>query len=297
MKKLLIFSLLLLFARIGVAQNDYVKVVNAFIKAVQNSDKEAIASTVNFPFRMTAPVPYIQNKNEFIRRYNEVFPAGLVQKIIRSHASKHWGPVGSKGIMFLNGDVWIDVDGSLMAVNYKLPIVRNEKPVKKKSIIPNVNVSSEFLIKEGCAGKFKLSYDAPSLSPTKEYKVTKIKEVVSEEGYDCTYTYYFVNDYKEDLLKISAEKKEIIVLSGKYKTSKGICVGSTIEEFINVYPDYKIWYTYISDMCVIQTKTGNIQFILNKDDLKIDPPCNGEIDYLKKLDFEANSKIIRVRIF
>ena len=295
MKKILIVVLLSLVVNMLVAQDKaYEKTVNKFIHAVQKLDKEYIASTIHFPFRMNNPARSISNKKEFIRRFNEVFPPILVQKIIRSHASTHWGAVGSKGIMFLNGEVWLDIDGSLMAVNYKSKITKQARVVKKSKLI---NIPIKNLITNSSAGTFKLNSKITSLVPTDDYKIKKVEDIRSEEGENYTYITYVVNDYKEDLLEISEDASTITVVSNKFKTSKGIGVGSTIEEFIKAYPTYKIWYTYISDMCVIQTKTGKIQFILDNDDLKSDPPCNGEIDYLKKSDFNKNSKIIKIRIF
>jgi hypothetical protein len=50
-----------------------------------------------------------------------VFDGTLVEKIKTSDVDKDWGAVGWRGIMLLNGEVWLDEEGKLTAVNYESP--------------------------------------------------------------------------------------------------------------------------------------------------------------------------------
>ena len=56
---------------------------------------------------------------EFIKRYNEVFDSDLIHKISSSSPKLDWSAVGWRGIMLFNGEVWLDYDGRLIAVNYQ----------------------------------------------------------------------------------------------------------------------------------------------------------------------------------
>jgi hypothetical protein len=119
-----------------------------------------------------------------------------------------------------------------------------------------------------------------------------------------------VLDKNEELLQIgfqydlkqnnyNSKINDFTIFNKKFKTAKNIGVGSTITEFTNYYPNYQIWYTYISNRFIIKPKDSEIQFILDNksyignQDLLYD---NDSVE-LKKEDFLSNTKIIKIRIF
>ena len=66
------------------------------------------------------------------------------------------------------------------------------------------------------------------------------------------------------------------------------------------YPDFSIWYTYISDWYIIDTKQlYHIQFFLNGDDFIKEgrPEFEGDMAVLKASEFKKGSKIKGIRIF
>jgi len=91
---------------------------------------------------------------------------------------------------------------------------------------------------------------------------------------------------------------EILVKNIKYKTPEGIAVQSTIYDFVTSYPNYVLWYTYISNMYVIQSKNNKIQFLLDskgytgKKDL-----TQSDMVELTKDDFLTDTKITAIRIY
>jgi hypothetical protein len=95
------------------------KMVYDFIDCIKNEKKEKLLSKVSFPFRREDPIPSIKNKQEFLARYNEVFDEKLKKMIVNSQPDKDWSTVGWRGIMLFNGDVWLDYNGRLIAVNYQ----------------------------------------------------------------------------------------------------------------------------------------------------------------------------------
>lgn len=96
--------------------------IRFFIDCIKKQQKEKLADKVIYPLNRDYPLLPIRNKSEFIKRYHEVFDAALAQKIVKSNISKDWATVGWRGIMFSNGELWLDEDGSLRAVNYSSKI-------------------------------------------------------------------------------------------------------------------------------------------------------------------------------
>ena len=98
------------------------KVVADFIYCIKNQKKDKLISNISFPFERSYPIPQIKNKQEFLKRYKEVFDDTLSKMIINSDINNDWSAVGWRGIMLMNGVLWIDYDGRLIAVNYESPV-------------------------------------------------------------------------------------------------------------------------------------------------------------------------------
>lgn len=99
--------------------NENKKIISDFIDCVKNSNTVKLSEKVSYPFRREYPIAKIKNKQEFIKRYNELFDATLIKKIATSNPSTDWSKMGWRGFMLLNGVVWLDYDGKLIAVNYQ----------------------------------------------------------------------------------------------------------------------------------------------------------------------------------
>lgn len=96
--------------------NDNKKAILYFIEQVR-SGKETLSKNVHYPLKRFYSIPSINNRQEFLKRYEEVFDKALQEKILQSDPSKDWKTMGSQGIMLHKGDVWIDYDGTLIAIN------------------------------------------------------------------------------------------------------------------------------------------------------------------------------------
>ncbi|MEN2486494.1 hypothetical protein AAYQ05_01735 [Flavobacterium sp. B11] len=120
---------------------EYQKFISKFILEVKNSDKEAIAKRIKFPFKREYPIPSVKDKADFIKRYNQIFDKVLIEKITKSDPSKDWSEVGWRGIMLNQGDLWIDTDGRIISINHQT----DEELKMKNSLIAaqkkNVNSS------------------------------------------------------------------------------------------------------------------------------------------------------------
>ena len=145
--KIICFFLLVFSANFVAAQElkkEYQKGIIYFIDCVKKDKKEAVAELVKYPFKREYPIPVIKNKTEFIKRYNEIFDITLKDKIIKSNPAKDWEQVGWRGIMLNNGDLWIDEDGRLIAINYQSKL---ESDLKVKLIKAEQNAVHSSLVK------------------------------------------------------------------------------------------------------------------------------------------------------
>jgi len=88
----------------------------------------------------------------------------------------------------------------------------------------------------------------------------------------------------------------INVLSERLKTAEGIGVGSTIEDFVSAYPNFRLWFN-IEGMFVIETDQYSVQFILDEADFTGDGKAYREINIIDLSDFKEGAKIKSVRIY
>ncbi|WP_316764703.1 hypothetical protein [Pedobacter aquatilis] len=129
MRKILFVLFLLINFKTVSAQLDkkYESVVLEFIDNVKNQNREKLATKIKFPLKRDYPIPSIKNKQEFLKRYNEVFDNDLSKKITVSIIPTDWHDVGWRGIMLLNGAIWLNDDGILITVNHQSEFEKKEK--------------------------------------------------------------------------------------------------------------------------------------------------------------------------
>ncbi|MDQ0641546.1 hypothetical protein QF042_005111 [Pedobacter sp. W3I1] len=145
MKKLLLAILLLFninFVYSQTLDKKYLPVASNFIALVKSGSVEKLSNKIKYPLNRVYPIPPIKNKQEFVKRYKEVFDDDLVKKIIKSKPSVDWDDVGWRGIMLLNGELWLDTDGKLIAVNHQSKLEAKEQGrlinVEKSKLHPSI---------------------------------------------------------------------------------------------------------------------------------------------------------------
>ena len=164
---------------------------------------------------------------------------------------------------------------------------------------------NSMLISDNQVSIFQVGQKVPNIGLINEFTISKQEEVFDGEGEDYYLDVYYVQLDSDTIISIQADayNKDIIgqifILSGKLRTKEGIGIGSTIENFTLQYNDYSIWWTYISDMCVIDTREyDNVQFILDITDLKDGRPGLGSDSHLLEIsDFLPNTKINSIRLY
>ena len=179
--------------------------------------------------------------------------------------------------------------------------------VKTKRNIP------DFLIIDKSAGRFKIGEQIKNPYPFDDdeaYKMERTERTETREGTEEKIIEFAFSRYGNTMLIIKPmydyatdaytdKTGEIIIVSEKYKTKDMIGINSTIDDFIKIYPDYRLWWTYVSDMYVLESETAgeNIQFLLDADDCIITPNTDSDITILSRDDFKKDAQIKKIRIF
>jgi hypothetical protein len=174
-------------------KKEYQKGIIYFIDCIKNNKKEAVAKIVKYPLNREYPIPAIKTKTEFVKRYDQVFDSALKNKIINSNPAKDWSQVGWRGIMLNQGDIWIDEDGFLTAVNYQS---KYEKNLKTKLI------SSDKSKLHSSIAKFK--------APVCVLETSKFKIRIDDLGND-SYRYASWSPNQK-----MTEKPDLIITNGKF---------------------------------------------------------------------------------
>lgn len=189
---------------------------------------------------------------------------------------------------------------------------KNDSNPEEKEVKKTENTEAEkprvSPLAEGKVGEFSIGDKMPGA--TRRYSMETITETRAAEGGEITETYYIlyadpgVAGQKHLILKYEYDRQgrtenigEIIVLHSEYQTEEGIGVGSTIEEFIRAYPDYKIWYTYVSDRYVLQNSKSSIQFLLDEKGFIGEKEIQSEMTPLAVSDFKAGTLIEKIRVY
>ncbi len=110
--------------------DDKVESISNVIELFKSNSIDKISEIISFPLERQYPIPSIKNKNEFSKRFSEVFDKILIEEVANS-TMEQWSEVGCEGIMLDNGLLWIGYDGKIVAVNYQSEF---EKQLKKDLI-------------------------------------------------------------------------------------------------------------------------------------------------------------------
>jgi hypothetical protein len=93
--------------------------IRQFIYWVETDNREALSKHVEYPLSRSYPIPDIENAQEFIERYDEIFDKHLIGMIVNSDLGEDWKGAGWRGVMLKLGQLWLHYDGELHAINYK----------------------------------------------------------------------------------------------------------------------------------------------------------------------------------
>lgn len=136
--------------------------VKEFVELIKNNKRDVLSKSVHYPIKRLHPLPPVKNEKEFLAQYDEIFDASLIDEISKSNLELDWDSVGAKGIMFKSGSVWLDLDGSLLAVNY-VSKLEKKRAIELDGLIKDNSHDSvkKFVnsVLEWRAGKFHIRID------------------------------------------------------------------------------------------------------------------------------------------
>ena len=184
---------------------------------------------------------------------------------------------------------------------------QNSEPVEQTRELEKVLSDNEnFLIENKAAGDFQLADPIPA-SP-ENYSISKTQQTRTTEEGPTEETVYVVRQGDEVLMELlpsiepatgepSGKIGEMRLISDKFTTAEGIGIGSSLEEFINAYPNYKLWYTYVSNRYVLEAEALKAQFLLGEEDFTGEVEVSGVMTPLEKEDFRQAAEIKGIRIY
>lgn len=197
--------------------------IDEFINCFKKNDRKAIANKIKYPFERQYPIPLIKTKEEFLKRFDEVFDAKLIGLIIKSDPNHNWYAVGYHGMMFMDGEVWLDYDGSLLKVysesaaeaKIKEQLIAKDKnsvhaSINKFEMPVHVLKTAKYLIRIDDTGHGNYRYSAwkASAKMTKKPDIIINKGKYLPDGTGGNHSYVFKKDgytYAVEILIIGAE--------------------------------------------------------------------------------------------
>lgn len=216
-----IFSLNTVSAQ-GLTQ-EHKQYIRSFIAAVKNQDKTWISNHVEYPLNRTYPIPSIKNKKALLSRFNAIFDKTLIERITKSNIDKDWSLAGWRGIMLLDGVIWLNESGNLIAVNYQ----SQQEKKYRETLIQNDKQNIHTSIRD---------YKSPEfIGYTNEYSVR------IDQMFDSTFRY---TSWKkgEKMLK----SPDLVLFKGSLSLEGSI--GNKVYEFKNGDYVYQIHDTYDSSV-------------------------------------------------
>ncbi len=212
--------------------------VQSFIAALKKQNKTWISNHIEFPLNRMYPIPSIKNKKVFLARFNAIFDKTLIEQITKSNIDKDWSLAGWRGIMLADGDVWLNENGNLIAVNYQ----SQQEKKYRETLIQNDKQNIHTSIKD---------YKSPEFTGyTNEYLV-RIDQMI-----DNTFRY---SSWKKGEKMLNSP--DLVLLKGILNIEGSF--GNKVYEFKNYDYEYQIHDTYygnVSSKILIILKKGVVVY-------------------------------------
>ena len=192
-----ILILLLLIFNLSFAQNNLDKTeienIQKLINLFKTKNVDGISKVITYPLNREYPIPSVKNEADLKKRFNQIFDKTIVDEISNSKIDQ-WSEVGWRGIMLNNGDLWIESDGKIKALNYQ----SNFELTQKKNLISNGKSKLHSSLKTFKSPTYKIQ--------TKNYLI-RIDELANEK--------YRYASWK--IGKSEASKPDLILTNGELK--------------------------------------------------------------------------------
>ena len=128
---LLLFAFNFSFSQNDMDQNE-IENIQKLIKLFQTKNVDGISKIIKYPLKREYPISDVKSEVDFRKRFNQIFDQKIINEISNSKMDQ-WSEVGWRGIMLNHGDLWIESDGKIQALNYQSTFEINQK----KTLINN----------------------------------------------------------------------------------------------------------------------------------------------------------------
>ena len=92
-------------------------------KAIEDGDAETVSASVSYPLKREAPLPAIDNAEEFVAYFPILFDEAFRRRMREGRFSDDWDEMGCNGVMYRNGTMWVDGTladgGNIISVHYQ----------------------------------------------------------------------------------------------------------------------------------------------------------------------------------
>lgn len=192
--KFILLAVFLCANSVKAVEPEYFRLVENMIATFKSGNSARISNLISYPLRRAYPIPPIGSREELIARFSEVFDDRLIQMIIDSDIERDWSAVGSEGIMLLDGTLWLDYNGKIIAVNYESET--------ENAIEARLNVQQKAALHESLK-----DFEKPVL----EWKTKKFHIRIDDLG-DHHYRYA---SWSVD--KLPGQKPDLVLLNGELR--------------------------------------------------------------------------------
>lgn len=93
--------------------------VSTFISLVKTQDWVGLSKATSYPLGRNYPLEDISNEDDFLAKRIDLFDDSLINLIVNSQPDSNWSAVGWRGLMLMNGEIWLDEGGTLIGINYQ----------------------------------------------------------------------------------------------------------------------------------------------------------------------------------
>ena len=130
---LILLSILIATWATAIGQNselkkEQIQSIQKLLNTFKTKNKTKIADLIYYPLRREYPLKDVNDKNDFIQRFDDIFDNEFLDRVLKSKIND-WSEVGWRGVMLDNGTLWIDDDGKIVTINYQSP--------KEKQLLAN----------------------------------------------------------------------------------------------------------------------------------------------------------------
>ncbi len=101
--------------------------INYAIDLFKKEDVNKIADIIRYPLQRVYPIPPVKDREDFKKRFNDIFDQALIDKIANSKIEQ-WYEIGWRGLAFDNGLLWMaNSDGIITNLNYQSDFEKKQR--------------------------------------------------------------------------------------------------------------------------------------------------------------------------